>query len=250
MTLAELQRDFRAWLTLADDRALRAGLVSTRGLSAYQNNYRVQLVRVLQAAYPQLLARLGEEAFLEAAIHHIDRHPPSSWTLDAYGADLTDTLQALYPHNPDLPELAWLEWTLSEVFVATDAKELDPGALATVDWDAARLRPSPSLRLRAMTTNALAVWSALQDGEAPPDAEMLDKPTGALVWRQGFRPRLREADEVELAALHSLHDDDRFATLCDALTEHLGEEAGIARAGELLAAWVGAGIVTGIVQDG
>ncbi len=249
MTLAELQQDFRRWLTQAEDSALRPRLISSRGLSAYQNNYRTQLVRVLQSSYPKLLARLGDEAFLEAAIHHIDHHPPSSWTLDAYGADLAATLESLYPSHPDLPELAWLEWTLSEVFVAPDANDLTPDALASIDWDAARLRLSPSLRLRPLTTNALAIWLALEEGNAVPEAEMLDRPMGAIVWRQGFRPRLREADEVELAAVRSLRDDDRFATLCDALVEHLGEPAGIARAGELLADWIGAGIVIGVEQD-
>jgi hypothetical protein len=248
--LAELQRDFRQWLTRADDEALRRGLVSTRGLSAYQNNYRAQLVRVLQASYPRLLAWLGDEAFLEAAVHHVERRPPSSWTLDAYGTDFAETLRAMYPAHPNLTELAWIEWTLSEVFVAADAPRLDPAALAGVDWDKARLRLSPGLRLRPMTTNAIDVWFAWQEGMAAPGAAMLDAPAGAAVWRQGFAPRLRAIDATEHAALLSLREDARFSALCDALVAHLGEDEGVARAGGLLADWVGGGDVVAVDAGG
>lgn len=247
MMLAEMQKNFSDWLTLAgNEDGLRRGLVAARGLAAYQNNYRTQLVNVLRASYPQLKLAMGDKAFLELAIHYIDQRPPSSWTLDAYGADLAHSLQALYPHNPDLQELAWIEWTLSEVFVAPDAPALSPAELDGVDWERATLHLSPSLHQRTATTNAMAIWSALQDGTAAPVAEMLDAPAGLVVWRQGFMSRLRQVDAIEHAALLSLQDDGRFDTLCNALVERLGEEEGIARAGQLLAEWIGSGVVAGV----
>lgn len=247
MMLAELQQDFSGWLVRAgDDGALRRGVVAARGLAAYQNNYRTQLVHVLRASYPQLRVVLGDDAFLELAIHFIGHRPPSSWTLDAYGADLADSLRTLYPHHPDLQELAWIEWTLSEVFVAPDTALLSPADLVGVDWDTAKLRLSPSLRQRTATTNAMAIWSALQDGASPPEAAMLGASAGLLAWRQGFSSRLQQVDAIEHAALLSLHDDARFDALCNALVEHLGEHEGIARAGALLATWIGSGIVVGV----
>lgn len=244
--LAQMQKDFRHWLLRAENAALAAAIDSPRGLAAYQNNYRSQLVRVLQASYPQLLARLGEDAFREVAIHHVERHPPSSWTLDDYGADLAGTLQAMYPRHPDLRELAWIEWTLADVFVAADAPVLDPGRLDGIDWDRACLRLSPSLHLHAFATNAIDLWSALQDGATVPEAQMLRTPAHAVIWRQGFASRLRAADATEHAALLSLRDDARFSALCDALVEHLGEDQGIARAGHLLAEWIASGIVVAV----
>ena len=245
--LARMQRDFSTWLVQAEGGdAWCDGLVATRGLAAYRNNYRTQLVNVLRASYPQLRSLLGDEAFLELAIHHIEHRPPSSWTLDAYGADLAESLLALYPRHPDLQELAWIEWTLSEIFVAADATACSPEDLAGIDWESATLRLCPSLRLRTATTNAAAIWSSLQDDTAPPDAEMLDAPAGFAAWRQGFRSRLRQLDALEHAALLSLGEHGRFSALCDALVGQLGEEAGIARAGQWLADWIGSGIVAGV----
>ncbi|PTL83380.1 DNA-binding domain-containing protein [Vitiosangium sp. GDMCC 1.1324] len=247
MNLAELQRDFRAWLvTASDDSARRFGDRATTGLAVYQNNYRSQLFGCLEASYPQLRRWIGDDAFREAAITHINSRPPRTWTLDAYGGDFGDTLLALFPHNPDVHELAWIEWALSEAFVAGDATPASNDELLRVDWDMARLRLTPSLRQRVATTNADDIWSALQDAVEAPKSEMLDAPGGLVVWRCDFTSRLKRIDRVEHAALLSLRDDDRFGALCDTLVAHLGEEEGVTRAGTLLATWLGAGIVVGV----
>ena len=247
MNLATLQRDFRHWLTASSGEAVLRHLdaKAMAGLGVYQNNYRAQLVGCLQLSFPQLHAWLGPEAFMDAAISHIDRRPPHAWTLDAYGVDFEQTLQARYPHNPDIHELAWIEWALSEAFVAADAPRMSSEALQAVDWDTARICLHPSVRQRGASTNAEAVWSALQDGAQPPESEMLETPGGLLVWRREFTAQLQWIDSIEHAALSSLRDDDRFSALCDALVDHLGEEAGIAMAGKLLGGWLAAGIVSG-----
>ncbi|WP_266182903.1 DNA-binding domain-containing protein [Dyella humicola] len=247
MNLATLQRGFRTWLVASSSEATlrQLGAGATAGLDVYQNNYRAQLVGCLELSFPQLRTWLGHAAFLETAITHIDSHPPHAWTLDAYGIDFDQTLQARFPHNPDIHELAWIEWALSESFVAADAIRMSSDELQTVNWDAARICLHPSLRQHTATTNAEAIWSALQDGAEPPESEVLPTPGGLIVWRHEFTSRLRFVDTIEHEALLSLRDDDRFTTWCDALVDRLGEEAGVAMAGQLLADWLAAGIVTG-----
>jgi hypothetical protein len=247
MTLAELQHDFRHWL-VASSGALETSLdaQAKAGLHIYQNNYRTQLVNCLQVSFPQLRTWLGEDAFLEAAIAHIDRRPPHAWTLDAYGADFGDTLRAMFPHNPDIHELAWIEWALSESFVAADAQLMRSEQLRLVDWDTARLHMAPSLRHHAATTNVMATWSALQEGAELPENAMLETAGGLIVWRRDFTSRLQAIDATGYAGLLALQDDDHFDHLCNVMVELLGEEAGIAKAGALLADWLAAGIIVGV----
>lgn len=248
MKLAQWQESFRDWLTTGSATSADAfGDRAWPGLTVYQNNYRTQLVTCLEVSYPQLLRRVGEANFRNAAIAHIDAHPPRGWTLDTYGADFVDTLVALFPRNPDLHELAWIEWSLSEAFVAPDASPLAREALWSVNWDEARLRLTPSLRHRVATTNADDVWSALQnDADSVPDGEMLDVAGTLVVWRQGFHSRLRRLDADDDAALRLAIGKGHFAAMCDTLVMRLGEEAGVARAGALLADWLDAGIVVGV----
>lgn len=242
MNLLAIQQRMHAWLTRPggnDD----TGAHDAPGYGVYQNNYRAQLVRCLETSYPMLCDWLGREAFLQAAIQHIDRHPPHAWTLDAYGADFTATLHERYPHNPDVRELAWIEWSLSESFVAADAQATPVHTLGELDWESARLRPAPSLRQCRVTTNVAALWHAWLAGESLPESEMLPVAGGLITWRTDLVCQLRQLDPVEHAALLLLHDDDRFAGLCAALVEHLGEDAGVRCAGEWLADWLQSGIV-------
>jgi hypothetical protein len=238
MNLAEMQRDFQAWLVSASgDAASRLG--HGAGLNVYQNNYRVQLIDCLQASYPHVRSWLGEEAFLAAAVTHIDRHPPHAWTLDAYGDNFDATLVSLYPDNPDVHELARIELALARAFVAPDGDALSADALAQIDWDTASLHLAASLELLPATTNAAETWSALQRGEALPESAMLDEPAGVVVCRRHYTVFLDTVDALEYAALLQLQRDGSFARLCGMLVEQLGEEEGIAKAGALLLRWIG-----------
>ena len=73
-------------------------------------------------------------------------------------------------------------------------------ALASVDWDTARLQLAPSLRSHALTTNAEAIWSALWQQAPPPEAAMLAEAGGLLVWRRQYTSRLRQVDTLSLHA--------------------------------------------------
>ncbi|MCU1726840.1 DNA-binding domain-containing protein [Pseudomonas sp. 7P_10.2_Bac1] len=248
MNLADVQREFQNWLVNASEASAQLLGNNVAGLAVYQNNYRAQLVGCLEGAFPNLRQWLGDEAFLAACITHIDNHPPHAWTLDAYPGGFQQTLNEVFAHNPDVHELAWIEWSLSEAFVAADATPLRMEALASVDWDTAYLQLTPSLRCHALTTNAEAIWSALWQQTPLPEASMLDEAGGLLVWRRQFTSRLRQVDALELHALQHLQNDGSFAGLCEFLVARLGEEEGVGLAGEFLAGWIGSELIVGVIS--
>jgi hypothetical protein len=244
MTLTELQTGFRDWLADSATNPLPMG--ERRGLNVYQNNYRSQLVGCLQESYPQLRSWLGDEAFLYAARTHIERYPPTGWTLDAYGADFGLTLLALFPDNPDLHELAWIEAALSRAFVAQDAAPVVASGLPPIDWDAARLGFTPSLSLAPLSTNADDIWWAMHDQADRPESRMLARPGGVMAWRRAYVSCLRTLDPLEFAALAHARADGNFASLCEMLVARLGESEGVAKAGSLLAEWIASELITSI----
>jgi hypothetical protein len=257
MNLADMQHDFRRWLTAAAPDAARrlggegdnageeAGEVAP-GLAVYQNNYRAQLVSCLRESYPQLRAHIGEERFLFAAAAHIKRRPPHAWTLDAYADGFAATLAELFPDNPDIDELAWIELALSDAFVAPDAAPLAADALAAADWEHVRLRFAPSLRLAPLSTNADDIWWALRDGQPAPEAAMRAEPQGMAVWRRGYVSSLRALAPLDFAALSQASGQGSFSALCGMLIAELGEAEGVAKAGALLADWIGSELITGL----
>jgi hypothetical protein len=249
MSLLAMQRDMRAWLIQEDESAAaRFGADVAPGLRVHQNNYRTQLVACLVETFACTRAWIGDAAFDAAVATHIDSVPPSSWTLDAYPRDLPVTLATLYPDDPEIAELAWLECALGEAFVTADADPLAAADLGAVDWDSAVLRFTPTLDLGELATNAPAIWSALAHEEAPPAAEMLDAPGAILVWRNAQVSHFRAIDQVEHQALLWARSGISFAELCEAMVASWGEEEGIARAGALLGQWIADGLIVDIGQ--
>jgi hypothetical protein len=250
MTLAELQSGFRTWLTEASDDAGQqiAGRADAPGLSVYQNNYRGQLVAALQSTFPNVRAFMGEEAFLHAAIKHVEANPPHAWTLDAYADQFGETLRTEFPNNPDIHDLAWIEHSLGTAFVAGDAQPLNPADLAGIDWDNAKLKFSPSLMTAQGSTNASDIWWALQEGGVHPEGEMLAETNGLVVWRRGFVSCLNTLDAQEYEALQFAQSNGSFNGLCEFLIERLGEDEGVAKAGGLLADWIGSEILVGVEE--
>jgi len=247
--LIELQRDMLAWLVREDEIAAeRIGAGAGPGLRIYQNNYRAQLAACLEDGFERVRDWIGGDAFHQAVVAHVDRVPPSSWTLDAYPRDFPVTLALLYPDDAEVAELAWLECALEEAFVARDAQAIAAQQLDGVDWDRAILQFTPTLDLAPLSTNATAIWAALAAEEVPPPAEMLPEAGAILVWRSDQVSRFRAIDQIEEQALLAARAGRPFADLCEAMIAMHGQERGIAKAGQLLGQWLADGLVIGIEE--
>jgi hypothetical protein len=249
MTLIDLQRDMRAWLVRDDAAAAgRFGAGAAPGLRVYQNNYRAQLAACLDDSFARTRYWIGQEAFHQAIVAHVERVPPSSWTLDAYPRDFPDTLALLYPDDPEIAELGWIDCALGEAFVGQDALAVDADRLGTIDWDRAVLDFTPTLDLGTLSTNATAIWTALAAGEMPPAVAPLPEPGAILIWRQDQVSRFRAIDQIEQQALLAARSGLPFADLCEAMVAAHGHEDGVARAGQLLGQWLADGLITAVEE--
>lgn len=243
MSLLALQRDFRRHLVNAPtDMRLWAGEGAVPGLAVYHNAYRVQLSDCLAETFPQTHAWLGGEAFIHAARTHIESSPPSGWTLGVYGDTFDRALAVLYPDDPEVAELARLEWLLSRAFEDRDVAAMPADAIAAIDWDHAALRFVPT-RVSPVRTNAGGLWSALAAGARPPLPAMLPAPAMMLVWRQDFTPCFRTIELIEHGAIALMQAGTGFAALCDMLVDARGADAGVALAGAMLGQWFSDGLI-------
>ncbi|MGY4396826.1 hypothetical protein ACVWZA_002011 [Sphingomonas sp. UYAg733] len=243
MSLAMLQRAFGQDLV----RDLDPG--EGPGFRVYHNAYRAQLADCLAETFEQARAWLGDAAFMDAARDHIEHTPPSGWTLGVYGDGFDRTLARLYPDDPEVAELAWLEWALGRAFEGRDAVALAADKLADTDWDRAILNFVPTLCLGHARTNAGAIWSSLSSGDAPPPAIVLPEPGAMLVWRQEFMPCFRSIEMIEHGALAMMSGGATFAAMCGTLVETQGETAGVATAGAMLGQWLADGLINDITEE-
>jgi ribosomal protein L11 methylase PrmA len=245
MTLLSLQREMRAWLTGDEKAASCFGAAARAGLAVYQNNYRAQLMTCLTDKFERTMAWLGDDAFRFAAVQHIDETSPHDWTLDNYGSDFPQTLQALYPNDLEVAELAWLDLALAAAFVGPDSKPVSSQSLTTIDWHRAVLQFTPTLRIGHALTNSTAIWSALSSSKTPPPVVALPQPVIVLVWRKQMTSCFRTLDANESAAIAHVRHGGTFGALCSMLVATEGDAEGVRIAGELLAQWLRDELVVG-----
>ncbi|MBO9603669.1 MAG: putative DNA-binding domain-containing protein [Novosphingobium sp.] len=254
MTLAALQTRFHGAITgsgAPDDAGWDEA--QRRGLAVYRNAYRMRLVETLRASFEKTWSWIGDDSFDTAAIHHLVAHPPASWTLDEAGRGFADTLVELFSGDPEVAELAALEWDMSQAFIGADAAAASAQdfAVATAaytdeDWAAMRLDFVPGLAVRPVATDCAAIWHAIADGGPIPSDASLPAPRAVAVWRRGFQPCFRMLDDDEGESFALLRQGATFGSLCEMLIGLHGAEEGVRRAGSFITRWITDEIVAAI----
>lgn len=183
-----------------------------RGLLAYRSHGRELAVRALQSAYPVLARLLDEDNFAPLARAFWQALPPKRGDLACWGDALPQFVQRLpqLASEPFLADVARVEWALHSASTAADASTdvASFGLLTTHDALGLSLCLSPGLACVASDWPLVSIILAHQAAE--PDlqqaAASLRAGVGeiALVWRQGFKARVREASPAEAPLLVAL----------------------------------------------
>jgi hypothetical protein len=257
--LRELQRDMQRHL-LGEESGVTAAIVDAPPLPAadrlaiYRSAYQVRLIDALHEIYPVLHGLLGDEGWVELGQAYVAAHPSVFRSIRWYGRELANFLAEVSPYSeaPILAEVALLEWTLAEVFDATDAPSLPRSALSAVEpsvWSSLTLEFHPSLRRVAFSWNTAAVWKAMSQDETPPRPEMAPAPLPWLLWRQDLQNYFRSMNAVESLALDAAMRGRNFAQLCEDLRALLPQEEIPAAAASLLGTWADSGIIVKVAHS-
>lgn len=197
-----------------------------RGLKAYQSNGHALAERALAVAYPVLAQLLGTESFADLARALWHAHPPVSGDAGLWGAALSEFVQgnAQLQDEPYLADVAAAEWGLHQCSTALDVAP-DPASLALLtEHDPERLFltlapgclalrsawPVASI-LGAHRENSPTLAQAGQDVQNVVAQEL-------VVWREGFKPRTRQALAGEVDLLVALLGGQTLGEALDVAT--------------------------------
>jgi len=253
-TLAAWQADFMAQV-LEDDRPLAAGWTQRHaaGLNIYRNTYRARLVDALRDTYERTARWVGEDAFRAAAAHHVIKTPPNSWTLDHVAEGFVEVLEELFANDPEVAELAWLEWAMHRAFVAADIAPLDAAGFAAAsagfaeeDWAGLRLSFLPSLHLRVLSHDVGALWNALVADEFEAPDYLMPAPRPMIVWREDLRPTFMPVGDAEGHGLGEMVRGASYGEMVESLARQIGDEDAVMQAGAMLGRWLGNGLIAGL----
>jgi hypothetical protein len=135
----EVERGFAdALLGEADASLLAAilgdGLAPAARLAVYRNHVLLTLTEALAATYPVVRRLVDPRFFAYAADRFIRDHPPAGPCLFEYGEPFAEFLATFEPcrHLPYLPDVARLEWAITQAAHAADATPVDPAHLVAL----------------------------------------------------------------------------------------------------------------------
>lgn len=183
-----------------------------RGLKAYQANGHALAQRALRAAYPVVAQLLGDASFADLARALWHAQPPVRGDIACWGDTLAAwmQIQAQLQDEPYLPDVARAEWALHQCAGAPDqSADLATLALLTMH-DPAQLH----LVLAPGCAVVCSAWPIASILGAHLDASPSLEEAGAqlragvaqdaVVWRAGWRPRVRLALAGEAPVLAGL----------------------------------------------
>ena len=189
-----------------------AGATAARGLKAYQANAHLLAERALQATFPVLIQLIGVDNLPGLARAFWHAHPPQRGDLAQWGAELPAFIQASeqLATEPYLADIAAVEWAPHRCSTSPDqpADHASFGLLMQHDPLKLQLQLAPGCAVFTSTWPVASILGAhlLQ---TPSFDEVRDRfragrGESTLVWREAYRPRVREAISGEAALVTCL----------------------------------------------
>ncbi len=256
--LAQQQAAFMAQV-LNENAALPAGWGNSQaaGMQVYRGNYRSALMDALGDTFERVKQYVGDAPFAQVAAHHAITNPPASWTIDDAGAGFEDSCAQLFGNNPEVAELAWLEWTMLGLATAPDAEPLNGEDFGSAtaefgdeDWGAMKLVLAPRTAAREVAHDLTAIWNSLGEGGAELGEFTLEGPGGCLVWREGEQPVFIMVNAEQARAFRAVQNGASYGEICMVLAGDNAGEQDIAdaamRAGAMLGGWLNDGLIIGL----
>jgi hypothetical protein len=205
---------------LAPERAVPTGLIRPERFAVYRNNVVVGLIEALAAAYPAVLALVGERFFKAMAGVYVRAEPPTSPLLIHYGSGFAAFLETFEPARrlPFLPDVARLERLWLDAYHGTEAAPLPLDALARLPEPAlaaARLTLHPTVGLLASRHPVVALWAA-NTGRGEHHAVDLRRAETALLLRPHDRVQVHALEAGEAAFVGALRDGRPLAEAAEA----------------------------------
>lgn len=178
-------------------------------LAIYRNNTFHSLTEALKATFPVTVQLLDERFFRYLAHGFISEHPPGDPALAEYGRGLPGYIRRceVCRDFPYLPDVARLEWAVSQAGIEAQPRSLGPSALNALAPELlcrSGLILQPSIRLALSRWPILDIWRAHQPGGEIGSLVLRRQVDRILVLRKGRGIVLQRLSRARFGLLHRL----------------------------------------------
>jgi uncharacterized protein (UPF0276 family) len=191
-------------------------------LGVYHHAYRTRLCEVLADTFAKTYLFMGSDAFDTQAVQFVQKHPPTSTSLNRYGQQWPEFLAHLYPNNVELKELAQLDWDLRVCFDGPNHPAFNLEAAqkdSAHRWLHATAVLHTSVVLRTLHSNATQIWKAIDADQNVPEVSMHAAPRLLMVWRRALQPHFQVITPAAEPLIQSLAHGASIHTACLSMEE-------------------------------
>jgi len=217
------------------------------GLRVYAGGYPARLREALLESFEGVASVVGDDVFAALVMRYVRACPPTSYNLNHAGAAMAQFLRRdpLTAAHPFLPDLAELEWRITEAFHAPAHPPFDPAATATwneSDWNEAVLVFQPAVALVSSRWPVLTLWRARKDEDRDATGWRTadEAPEHVLVFRHDLDIRLDSIDPDQATVLKLLLARRSLGHVVDALASESIDETSLA---EWFSRWSARGLI-------
>lgn len=201
---------------------LQRGVAGEKRLAVYASGYLDRSRQGLAETYPAVEHILGRSTFARLSFEYAERHPSHDYNLSAVGRGLPDFLIAhtLTKRLPFLPDLARLEWAITQAFHAHEAPPMDKAALQAISpdqWGSMRLVFQKSVHGIVSDWPILELWKARTEARESIDIDLVNHPQRVLVRREGTRVHCEALEAESFALLEALLIGQSVSEACECL---------------------------------
>ena len=253
ISLSNLQDEFQRALLEGNDKVLSRIPDSPKEnretlLEVYRNAYVLRLIEFIEHDHECLHAYLGDEGFDAMARAYVAAHPSDQPNARWFARHLPEFLRTAdgYKDHPQLAEIATIEKALNDAFDRADGPVLSLDGLSGIapeDWPLLSFSAHNAAQRFTFSTNAFALWLALQNEEEPPDVEARPDGEHVIVWREGTMPKVRVFGPEEAMMWTEAVKGVRFGVLCEMCATFDEPDEAAGRAATYLQSWLTTGML-------
>src|SRR3989338_61557 len=166
------------------------GVPGKERISVYSSGYLARITEALEEIYEAVKFVLGQEAFMDLAEGYASHYRSHDYNLSRAGRHLPEYLlrSRFVEKLPFLPDLAELEWRISQSFHAFEAPPFDSSYLSRLsaeEWGSLRFSFQPSVSVVSSRWPVVDIWKARKSPVKELNVDLIGRPQAALVFRKG-----------------------------------------------------------------
>lgn len=255
--LAELQSQMQSDILKREASVLKRLSVpkhttATKRFAVYQDAYQIRLIEVLSEDYEYTWKYLGDEQFYQLAVEYIKSFPSEQTNMRWFGKHFPKflTQSPLSSDHPVLAEIASIEKAIEDAFDSSDDQTATMEDLAAIPPEAISgltFKLKSACRLLNQKTNAMDIYMALINEQAPDALESLNEPRYTLVWRNDMMCQYRALDAEEGMLVDLMIDGKDFALMCEMAATMQDANSAAARVAGHITNWLQSQVISELI---